>query len=171
MGNFFHTIQVGDPSGERFIEVEAMADTGATLPFIPSPILNELGIVATQSGNFVLANNIRRSLDIGPALVKIGDEQAPMLVVFGEPNSVALLASVALEQLFLGVDPFNKKLVPVESRARGMRSGTPARRAPHRGQTDRQGHLRAGEILRQAQDWASEHRRAVGGPAGFLFSR
>ena len=72
MGNFFHTIQVGDPSGERFIEVEAMVDTGATLPFIPSPILKELGIVATQRGNFVLANNVRRSFDIGPALIEIG---------------------------------------------------------------------------------------------------
>ena len=115
MGNFLQTIQVGDLSGGRFIEIEAMVDTGATLPFIPAPILNELGVVPTRRGNFVLANNIRRSLDIGPALVKIGDEQAPMLVVFGEPDSVALLGSVALEQLFLGVDPVNKRLVPVES--------------------------------------------------------
>ena len=115
MGNFLQTIQVGDPSGERFIEVEAMVDTGATLPLIPSPILNELGILATQSGNFVLANNVRRSFDIGPALVKIGEERAPMLVVFGEPGSVPLLGSVALEQLFLGVDPVNERLVPVEN--------------------------------------------------------
>ena len=115
MGSFFQTIQVGDPSGGRFIEVEAMVDTGATLPFIPAPILNELGIVATQSGNFVLANNVRRSFDIGPALIEIGDEQAPMLVVFGEPGSVPLLGSVALEQLFLGVDPVNERLVPVEN--------------------------------------------------------
>ena len=113
MGNFFQTIQVGDPSGERFIEVEAMVDRGATLPFIPSPILNELGIVATQSGNFVLANNVRRSFDIGSALIEIGDERAPMLVVFGEPGSVPLVGSVALEQMFLGVDPVNP-----EARAR-----------------------------------------------------
>lgn len=115
MGNFFQTIQVGDPSGERFVEVEAMVDTGATLPFIPSPILNELGILATQSETFVLANNVRCSFDIGPALVKIGEERAPMLVVFGEPGSVPLLGSVALEQLFLEVYPVNERLVPVEN--------------------------------------------------------
>lgn len=115
MGNFFQTIQVGDLSGERFIEVKAMVDTGATLPFIPAPILHDLGIVATQRGNFVLANNVRRSFDIGPALIEIGEERAPMLVVFGEPGSVPLLGSVALEQLFLGVDPVNERLVPVEN--------------------------------------------------------
>ena len=85
------------------------------MPFIPSHILNELGILATQSGNFVLANNVRRSFDIGPALVKIGEERAPMLVVFGEPGSVPLLGSVALEQLFLEVYPVNERLVPVEN--------------------------------------------------------
>ncbi len=44
MGTFSVQIQVGDLVGQRFVEVEALVDTGASDTVLPQDVLRGLGI-------------------------------------------------------------------------------------------------------------------------------
>jgi len=48
------------------------------------------------------------------AVVKVEGEMTYTICVFGEPGMDALLGAVTLEELGLGVDPINQRLVPIE---------------------------------------------------------
>jgi hypothetical protein len=48
------------------------------------------------------------------AVVKVEGEMTYTICVFGEPGIDALLGAVTLEELGLGVDPINQRLVPIE---------------------------------------------------------
>jgi len=75
-------------------------DTGATLLVVPAPLAQRLQLVARRTQAVVIAGGQRASWPSGPAL----------------------LGAVALESLFLAVDPVAKRLVPVEGFAL---AGTP----------------------------------------------
>jgi hypothetical protein len=46
--------------------------------------------------------------------VRVEGETALTPCIFGDKNTEALLGAVTLEELGLGVDPINQRLVPVE---------------------------------------------------------
>lgn len=56
MGTFRAAIEIGDPTGTRWLEVEALADTGATYTSVPANILEELSVVRHVPALFVLAD-------------------------------------------------------------------------------------------------------------------
>jgi len=113
MGTTFCTIEVGDFAGQRFEAVETMVDTGATYTWIPRDILSRLRIVPEEQRPFVLADG--REVDYGVAWVRIriDGRNQPSLCVFGEPGTQPLLGVFTLEAFGLGVDPVNRRLVPV----------------------------------------------------------
>ena len=69
MGTFRVAIEIGDPTGTRWLEVEALADTGATYTSVPTNILEELGVVRHVPAVFVLADGREVQRDIGQAWV------------------------------------------------------------------------------------------------------
>ena len=52
MGSFTVPIQLGDLAGQRFIDLEALVDTGATYTSIPETTLAQLGIEIRESCSF-----------------------------------------------------------------------------------------------------------------------
>ena len=48
MGTFNITIEIGDPQGQRFEEIDALVDTGATMTAVPTFILRRLGVVPAR---------------------------------------------------------------------------------------------------------------------------
>ena len=113
MGTFNVTIEVSDIEGQRFEELEALADTGATTTMIPASILSQLGITPTQRRVFEYADGSQVELDIAQAMVRLEGREVITLVIFGEESVGALLGAYTLEGLFLGVDPYNQRLIPV----------------------------------------------------------
>jgi len=112
MGTFRHAIQVGDPSGARYVTVEALVDTGASFTMAPGALLRELGVAPTRRATFELADGRRAVRQMGQTWVRIDGQEAIRLLVFGDEGEPALLGADTLEGLLLTVDPVRTRLVP-----------------------------------------------------------
>ena len=84
MGTFNITIQIANLNGERFEDVEAMADTGAVTTIIPRPILAGLGIAPTRRETFQYAGGQQVQLDLAQANARVNGIETVTWVIFGE---------------------------------------------------------------------------------------
>ena len=113
MGTFNVIIRIGDLGGTRFEEVEAMADTGATTTVVPRTVLAGLGIHPARRETFEYAGGEQVELDMAQATAEMEGRETITWVIFGEEGMSPLLGAYTLEGLFLAVDPYNQRLVPV----------------------------------------------------------
>ena len=113
MGTFQVTIEIGDPQGGRFEEIDALVDTGATLTSAPTSMLRRLGVTPIRKGTFEFADGRQAQLDMGDTRVRVEGVEITTSILFGEEGSTPLLGAMTLEGLLLGVDPFNQRLVPI----------------------------------------------------------
>ena len=113
MGTFNITIQIANRNGDRFEDVEVMADTGAVTTVIPRPILAGLGIAPTRRETFQYAGGQQVQLDLAEARVRVSERETNTWVIFGEEGMSPLLGAYTLEGVFLAVDPYNQQLIPV----------------------------------------------------------
>ncbi len=114
MGTFSVNIQLGNLQGLEFEELEALADTGATTTVIPASVLRDLGVTPTTSQTFEYASGERVELDMAEVRVRVEDRETLTWVVFGNDDAGALLGGYTLEGVFLGVDPYNRRLIPIQ---------------------------------------------------------
>ena len=114
MGTFTVIIEVGDVQGQRFEQIDALVDTGATLTSVPASLLENLGVTPARRGTFRLANGQRVEMGMGETRVRVEGLETSTWVLFGQEDAPILLGALTLEALLLGVDPFNRRLVPVE---------------------------------------------------------
>ena len=113
MGTFSVMIRIGNLGGTNFEEVEALADTGATTTVIPREILTALGVSPTRQETFEFASGQQTSLDMAQATAQAEGRETITWIIFGEEGMSPLLGAYTLEGLFLAVDPYNQRLVPV----------------------------------------------------------
>jgi aspartyl protease family protein len=101
------------PTG-RAKEVKLLVDTGATLTVLPRPLAERLELKAARTQRVVVIAGGQR--DVWPVaevrLALNGDETTTPCFI--APDGPLLLGAVALESLFLAVDPVGKRLIPVE---------------------------------------------------------
>ena len=112
MGVFNWPVRLESMDGQRFLEIEAMVDTGASYTIVPARLLNDLGVHPIDKISLVLADGRSVEYDLGEARATINGQIIPTLVVFGEDRARALLGAYTLEGLRLAVDPAHGKLVP-----------------------------------------------------------
>ncbi len=113
MGTFRVTIDIGDPSGERFEQVDALVDSGATYTFAPRAILRQLGVEPHRTMSFQMADGTRIERDFGRTWLRLDGEQEVSPIIFGDDEVTPLLGAVTLEIFGLGIDPVNSRLVPI----------------------------------------------------------
>ena len=113
MGTFRVRIEIGDPPGRRYEPIDALVDTGATYTMVPSPLLEQLGVIPHARDAFVLADGRRTERDIGRTWVRIDGRAEMTLVVFGDLDAPVLLGAYTLEGLRLAADPVSRRLIPV----------------------------------------------------------
>jgi clan AA aspartic protease len=113
MGTFSVLIQVGDPAGQEFIDVEALVDTGASDTVLPRDTLVQLGIQAIDRFTYRLADERVVEYEVGEARVRIDGRERTTQVVFGPEGVTPLLGATTLELFHLGVDPVEQRLIPV----------------------------------------------------------
>ena len=114
MGIFSVPISIGDPQGENWIELDAIVSKGASVSALPGSMLRELGVQPSFRQSFQFANGERRSMELGRIRIEVNGQEAPDLAVFNDEGTMPLLGALALETLFLGVDPVRQRLVPVD---------------------------------------------------------
>ena len=114
MGTFSVSIQVGNPQESEFEELAALVDTGATTTVIPTSVLRRLGVTPTTSQTFEYASGEQVDLDMAEVRVRVEGRETGTWAVFGSDDAGALLGAYTLEGVFLGVDPYNRRLTPVQ---------------------------------------------------------
>lgn len=112
MGTFSYSIELGDPSGQRFERVEALIDTGTSYSVAPASVLHRLGVQPHDPVVFILGDGRRVERHIGRTWVRVNGKLEITIVVFGDEDGGALLGAYTLEGLRLGVDPGNRTLTP-----------------------------------------------------------
>ena len=120
METFRYPIVVYDPEGKNKREIQALVDTGATYTWIPRPILEDLGYRPSFKQRLRLADGNIIVRDGCEAVVEIDGARRTTVVIFGDPDSEALLGAVTLEQFSLAPDPVTKRLIPVEALLMGF---------------------------------------------------
>src|SRR2546422_7356480 len=114
MGTFFHPITLIGANGHTET-LDALVDTGSTFTTIPRPILERLGVRRFTRTRLRLATGQVVEADLGEVLAELdGLDRRTVFCAFGEPGAAALIGAHALEGFMLGVDPDQKRLVPLE---------------------------------------------------------
>jgi predicted aspartyl protease len=113
MGTFRTDIELENPArpGERRRLTGVLVDTGAELSWVPSEVLESLGIQRFKLWRFRQADGTVLERWAGPALVYAGGTVTNDEVIFGETNDLVLLGARSLEGLNLRVDPYRKILI------------------------------------------------------------
>ena len=112
MGLFRVTGHLAGPTG-RSEDVDLLVDTGATLLVVPRALATRLELVTRRSQPVLIADGQRAIWPVAEVTLTLEglDVTTPCFIA---PEGPALLGAVALESLFLGVDPVAKRLIPVE---------------------------------------------------------
>lgn len=95
----------------RWVEVEALVDTGATFPALPEDIIERLGLVRLGEHVAETAEGVKRVELYWPAMIFIEDRFAETPVIKRPRGTTPLIGVIALEQMGFKVDPTTGKLV------------------------------------------------------------
>lgn len=112
MSTFKHSIEVGDPQGNKYESLEALVDTGATFTVVPATLLHRLGVKPIETLPFELADDRVIEREVGETQVRIAGKTVSTTVVFGDDPTEALIGAHTLERAFVAVDPARHRLVP-----------------------------------------------------------
>jgi len=113
VGSFHVTFQIGDRQGQRWRDVDALVDTGASFTWIPEDILTGLQVSPEERWEFQIADGNVIERDVAETLVLYNGNQHTTIIVFGDAGSTPLLGAYTLEAFKLAPDPVNRRLIPV----------------------------------------------------------
>ena len=94
--------------------MDATVDTGAIMTSAPASILHNLGVEPMDRRRFRFAQGEVRTMEIGYTWVRFAGEEVLTQVLFNEEGTPPLLGALALENAFMGVDPVEQRLIPVQ---------------------------------------------------------
>ncbi|PYM18858.1 MAG: aspartyl protease [Candidatus Rokuibacteriota bacterium] len=97
----------------RIVTIDVLVDTGATLLVVPRPMADELELTTQRHQPVQTAGGRREIWPVGEVRIAIDDREVTT-PCFISPGGPPLLGAVALESLFLAVDPVARRLVQVE---------------------------------------------------------
>ena len=114
MGTFNVQISIGDQQRTQWIDLDALVDTGASITSVPASVLRQLGVTPLMQQRFQFGQDEVRLMDVGQTWLRVEGREVVTLVLFNVEETVPLLGALALEGVFMGVNPVAKKLEPVE---------------------------------------------------------
>ena len=112
LGTVKLTIQVGDPQGLQFEELDVIAGTRSTYTAVPRATLERLGVPVERSLPSETADGRIVPVDVGQTIIRLQGLEFHTQVIFAEPEEPSLLGTVTLEEAVLALDPVTKRLIP-----------------------------------------------------------
>lgn len=113
MGQFKVSVNLYPRDGWVARTVEALVETGAGYSVIPRPVLEGLGCQPHRTQQIMLANGRTEEWQVAEVVVECEGRRTTTPVLMGPPAGPILLGATTLEELGLGIDPLNRRLVPV----------------------------------------------------------
>src|SRR5213080_4961980 len=113
MGTFRVDIEIENPArpGQKRTLRSVLVDTGAELSWVPTEVLEALGVERNNQCRFRQANGTVLKRWTGIVVITVSGRRTGDDVVFGEPGDLTLLGSRTLEGLNFRVEPVTKQLV------------------------------------------------------------
>jgi clan AA aspartic protease len=93
--------------------MDALVDTGASYTCIPRDVLKALDVQPDEDRVFVLPDGREMRYPVAWVRIRLNERIQPTLVVCGDLGTEPLLGAFTLEGFGLGVDPVNRRLIPV----------------------------------------------------------
>ncbi|MBI2162502.1 MAG: retroviral-like aspartic protease family protein [Candidatus Rokubacteria bacterium] len=94
--------------------LEALVDTGAAYTVVPRPILQALGCQPHRTQRVRLADGRAEEWSVAQVELECEGRRATTPALVGPAEAPVLLGATTLEELGLGIDSLNRRLVPVE---------------------------------------------------------
>ena len=94
--------------------LEALVDTGAAYSVLPRPIVEALGYGPVRTQRVMFADGRLEEWLLSQVEVECEGRRAATPVLMGPPDAPPLLGATTLEELGLGIDLVNRRLVPVD---------------------------------------------------------
>jgi len=113
MGQFRVTARLTGPTG-RGEDAEFLIDAGSTLLGLPRALADRLELVAQDNRRVMLADGTMTRLPVADVRLTL-DGHSVMTPCYIVPQGAPLLGAVALQSLFLAVDPVHERLVPIQA--------------------------------------------------------
>jgi len=98
-----------DPS--KFIEIEAIIDTGATMSVLPMDLIQKLGLEKIDEVNVRYADNSVKEV-YGWVILEIARRKAVFDVLVENERAQPLIGQIVLERLDLVIEPSTRKVIP-----------------------------------------------------------
>ena len=114
MGQFMVMMTLSRRQGEEFRRLEALVDTGAAYTVVPRSVLEALGCHPHRTQRVRLADGRTEEWPVTEVEAECQGRRATTPVLMGPPTAPVLLGATTLEELGLGIDPLNRRLVPVD---------------------------------------------------------
>lgn len=93
---------------------DALVDTGAAYSVAPRPLLEAMGGRPLRTQRVVMADGRIEEWTVTQLEVECQGRRAATPILMGPPGSPVLLGATTLEELGLGIDPVNRRLIPVD---------------------------------------------------------
>lgn len=94
--------------------IEALVDTGAAYTVVPRPVLESLGCRPVRAQRVVLADGRIEEWSVTQIDVECEGRHTTTPILMGPAGGPVLLGATTLEELGLGIDPLNRRLIPVD---------------------------------------------------------
>ena len=114
MGQFRVIVTLYPRAEGQARRLETLVATGAGYTVVPRPILEELGCVLHRMQPVRFADGRVEEWSVAEVEVECEGRRATTTVLMGAATGPVLLGATTLEELGLGIDPLNRRLVPVE---------------------------------------------------------
>jgi len=126
MGLTYIEADIANPrSPRKTARLRFLVDSGAIYSVAPAAVLRRLGIKASSTRSFILADGSSIKRRMGEVSFRINEHAGTSPVIFGQKEDSALLGSVSLEVLGFFLDPLKRELRPLPmilAPARGPKS-------------------------------------------------
>ena len=106
------TIEIGDPQGGQFEELEVTVGTRSTYTAVPRAMLDRLGVPVERSLPSETADGHMVPVVVGTTIIRLEGIEVHTPVIFAEPSVPSLLGTLTLEEAALALDPAAGRLIP-----------------------------------------------------------
>ena len=114
MGQFRVVLSLYPRRGDAPRYVDALVDSGAGYSVVPRSLLEALGYGPVRRQRVVLADGRVEEWSVSQVEVECQGRRAITPMLMGPVAGPVLLGATTLEELGLGIDPLNRRLVPVD---------------------------------------------------------